>query len=53
MDVAAILFHKLIRNDGIFEAMAPVFTREHSKWNGCVVLGEHMALLRRIVRFLK
>jgi cytochrome b561 len=27
MHVAAILFHKLIRNDGVFEAMAPVSTR--------------------------
>src|SRR5580658_3167197 len=26
MHVAAILFHKLIRNDGIFETMAPVLT---------------------------
>jgi cytochrome b561 len=31
MHVAAILFHKLIRNDGIFEAMAPVFTRDEPK----------------------
>ena len=29
MHVAAILFHKLIRNDGIFETMAPVLT--HNK----------------------
>jgi hypothetical protein len=28
MHVAAILFHKLIRNDGIFETMAPVVTHE-------------------------
>jgi cytochrome b561 len=28
MHVAAILCHKLIRNDGIFEAMAPVLTHE-------------------------
>ena len=31
MHVAAILFHKLIRNDGIFETMAPVSTRSQSK----------------------
>jgi cytochrome b561 len=31
MHVAAILFHKLIRRDGIFETMAPVFTRGQSK----------------------
>jgi cytochrome b561 len=31
MHVAAILFHKLIRNDGVFEAMAPVPTRDQSK----------------------
>src|SRR5271154_3724708 len=28
MHVAAILFHKLIRNDGIFETMAPVLTHD-------------------------
>jgi cytochrome b561 len=26
MHVAALLFHKLVRKDGIFEAMAPSFT---------------------------
>lgn len=31
MHVAAILFHKLIRNDGIFETMAPVLTRNQPK----------------------
>jgi cytochrome b561 len=31
MHVAAILFHKLIRNDGIFETMAPVLTHDQSK----------------------
>jgi cytochrome b561 len=31
MHIGAILFHKLIRNDGIFEAMAPRFTRDRSK----------------------
>jgi cytochrome b561 len=31
MHVAAILVHKLIRNDGIFETMAPVLTHDHSK----------------------
>src|SRR5580704_3382147 len=31
MHVGAILFHKLIRNDGIFEMMAPVFTRNQPK----------------------
>src|ERR1700728_2677909 len=31
MHVAAILFHKLIRNDGVFEAMAPVLTRNQPK----------------------
>jgi cytochrome b561 len=31
MHVAAILFHKLIRNDGIFETMAPVLTHDRSK----------------------
>jgi cytochrome b561 len=29
--VAAILFHKLIRNDGVFETMAPVLTHDESK----------------------
>jgi cytochrome b561 len=29
--VAAILFHKLIRNDGVFETMAPVLTHDQSK----------------------
>jgi cytochrome b561 len=30
MHIGAILFHKLVRNDGIFEAMAPSFThKEH------------------------
>jgi cytochrome b561 len=29
MHVAAILFHKLVRNDGVFEAMAPVSTHNH------------------------
>ena len=28
MHIAAILFHKLIRNDGIFETMAPVLTHD-------------------------
>jgi cytochrome b561 len=28
MHVAAILFHKLVRNDGVFEAMAPVSTHD-------------------------
>ena len=28
MHVAAILFHKLVRNDGVFETMAPVLTRD-------------------------
>ncbi len=28
MHVAAILFHKLIRNDGVFETMAPVLTHD-------------------------
>ena len=31
MHVAAILFHKLIRNDGIFETMAPVLTHDQSE----------------------
>jgi cytochrome b561 len=31
MHVGAILFHKLIRNDGIFEAMAPVLTHDKSE----------------------
>jgi cytochrome b561 len=31
MHVGAILFHKLVRNDGIFEAMAPVLTRNQPK----------------------
>jgi cytochrome b561 len=31
MHVAAILFHKLVRNDGVFEAMAPVSTHDHSE----------------------
>ena len=31
MHVAAILFHKLIRNDGVFEAMAPVLTHDEPK----------------------
>ncbi|WP_213806614.1 cytochrome b [Granulicella sp. dw_53] len=31
MHVAAILFHKLIRNDGVFEAMAPVLTHDESE----------------------
>jgi cytochrome b561 len=31
MHVAAILFHKLIRNDGVFEAMAPALTRDEPK----------------------
>jgi cytochrome b561 len=31
MHVSAILFHKLIRNDGIFEAMAPLLTHDQSK----------------------
>jgi cytochrome b561 len=26
MHVAALLFHKLVRKDGVFEAMAPSFT---------------------------
>ena len=31
MHVSAILFHKLIRNDGIFEAMAPALTHDRSE----------------------
>jgi cytochrome b561 len=31
MHIAAILFHKLIRNDGIFETMAPVLTHDRSE----------------------
>jgi cytochrome b561 len=31
MHVAAILFHKLIRNDGVFEAMAPGLTHDKSE----------------------
>jgi cytochrome b561 len=31
MHVGAILFHKLVRNDGVFEAMAPVLTRNPPK----------------------
>ncbi|QHN03657.1 cytochrome b [Granulicella sp. WH15] len=31
MHVAAILFHKLIRDDGVFETMAPVPTRHESE----------------------
>ena len=31
MHVEAILFHKLIRNDGIFETMAPILTRNQPK----------------------
>jgi len=31
MHVSAILFHKLIRNDGVFEAMAPVLTHDEPK----------------------
>ena len=31
MHVAAILFHKLIRNDGVFETMATVLTNDQSK----------------------
>ena len=30
MHVSAILFHKLVRNDGVFEAMAPVLTHDRS-----------------------
>jgi cytochrome b561 len=31
MHVAAILFHKLIRNDGVFETMGPVLTHDQPK----------------------
>jgi cytochrome b561 len=31
MHVAAILFHKLVRNDGVFEAMAPTLTNPPSE----------------------
>ncbi len=31
MHVSAILFHKLIRNDGVFETMAPSFTHDRSE----------------------
>jgi cytochrome b561 len=31
MHVAAILFHKLIRRDGVFETMAPLLTHDPSK----------------------
>ncbi len=31
MHVAAILFHKLVRNDGVFEAMAPVLKHDQSE----------------------
>lgn len=31
MHIAAILFHKLVRNDGVFEAMAPVLTHDQSE----------------------
>ncbi len=31
MHIAGILFHKLVRNDGIFEMMAPVLTRNQPK----------------------
>ncbi len=31
MHIGAILFHKLVRNDGVFEAMAPVFRRNEPK----------------------
>jgi cytochrome b561 len=31
MHVAAILFHKLIRRDGVFETMAPVLTHNQSE----------------------
>jgi cytochrome b561 len=31
MHVAAILFHKLIRNDGVFETMATLLTNDQSK----------------------
>ena len=29
LHIAAILFHKLIRRDGVFETMAPVLTHDH------------------------
>ena len=31
LHVAAILFHKLIRRDGVFETMAPVLTHDQLK----------------------
>jgi cytochrome b561 len=31
MHIAAILFHKLIRRDGVFETMAPVLTHHQSE----------------------
>jgi cytochrome b561 len=31
MHIAAILFHKLIRNDGVFETMGPRFTQDPSE----------------------
>jgi cytochrome b561 len=31
LHVAAILFHKLIRRDGVFETMAPVLTHDYSE----------------------
>ncbi len=31
MHFAAILYHKLVRNDGVFEAMAPGLTRDQSE----------------------
>jgi cytochrome b561 len=31
MHVAAILFHKLVRNDGVFETMAPVLTHDEQE----------------------
>src|ERR1700742_2599174 len=31
MHVSAILFHKLIRNDGVFQTMAPFLSRDESK----------------------
>jgi cytochrome b561 len=31
MHVAAILFHKLVRKDGVFETMAPGFRSDSSK----------------------
>jgi cytochrome b561 len=30
MHVAALLFHKLVRKDGVFETMAPSFTSRHT-----------------------